>query len=223
MEDLLKTLPYWVHLTDKEKGLVRQEAYIREFEKGEALYEPEGVCIGMIHILSGEVRAYLLSMEGREVTLFHLGSGENCILSASCVLKQITFDSFMRVTQKARILVVPAQVFGQLCEGNVHVSCFSFEVATKRFSSVMFAMQQILFARFDQRLASFLLEEAAKSADGRVHMTQEEIAAHVSSAREVVARMLKRFAEEGLVENRRGEIALLNRKGLQALCTGRKL
>ena len=92
-----------------------------------------------------------------------------------------------------------------------------FEDATERFSSVMWVMQQILFARFDQRLASFLLRENARLGTDGLRMTHEQIAQQVSSAREVVARMLKRFAAEGLVSMSRGQVTILDRAGLRKL------
>jgi PhzF family phenazine biosynthesis protein len=104
-----------------------------------------------------------------------------------------------------------------LTEENVHVRCFAYELAASRFSDVTAVLQEIIFAPFDQRLASFLLREAEASPDGQIRMTQGEMAARVNSAREVVARMLKRFDEEGLIEYGRGRIVLRDRERLEKL------
>ena len=215
MTELLTKLPYWDHLTEDERQLVQGKAYVRHFQTGEQLYGPCVDCVGMIHIISGEVRAYILSDEGREVTLFRVDTEDNCILSASCVLTHISFVSFMTVSKPSDILIVPVALFGDLCEKNVYVRCFAYELAARRFSSVVFVMQQILFARLDQRLASYLLFEYRKTGNTLIRTTHEQLAMHINSARETVGRMLKRFSEEGMVENRRGSIVLKDIRKLE--------
>lgn len=210
MTDYLKMLPYWDHLTDEEQRRVRKKALVRHFGPGDQLYGPCVECIGMIHVLSGEVRAFILSDEGREVTLFRVQENDNCILSASCVLAHISFVSFMTVTKPSDILIVPVTLFGELFEENVFVRCFAYELATRRFSSVVSVMQQIFFTRLDQRLASFLLQEYQRTGSSVIRLTHEQMAKHINSVRETVGRTLKRFAETGMVENRRGSVLLID-------------
>jgi CRP/FNR family transcriptional regulator len=83
-----------------------------------------------------------------------------------------------------------------------------YELIIERFSEVMWAMQQILFMGFDKRLAVFLYDEYSRTGFNEIKMTHEQIAKMTGSAREVVSRMLKRFADDGLVEFRRGIIIL---------------
>ena len=217
MTELLKKLPYWDDLTEDERQQVGKKAYIRHYKPGELLYGSCVECVGMIHILRGEARAYVLSEEGREVTLFRVEEEDNCVLSASCVLTHISFVSFMAVTKESEILIVPVKLFGDLCEQNIHVRCFAYELAARRFSSVVFVMQQILFARLDERLASFLLREYRKTGNPVIRMTHEQLATHSNSARETVGRMLKRFAEEGMIKIRRGSILLTDIQKLEII------
>ena len=217
MTEALTNLPYWEHLAEDERQQVQKKAYIRHYEPGDALYGPCVECVGMIHMLRGEARAYLLSDEGREITLFRVDEGDDCVLSASCVLTYISFDSFMTVTKPADVMIVPVPVFGELCEKNVHVRCFAYELAARRFSSVVAVMQQLLFTRLDQRLALFLLQEYRKTGSREIRMTHEQMALHISSAREAVGRTLKRFAEEGLAESRRGVLLLKDIRGLEEM------
>lgn len=217
MTEALKNLPYWEQLAEDERQQVQKKAYVRHYEPGDALYGPNVECVGMIHMLRGEARAYLLSDEGREITLFRVDEGDNCVLSASCVLTYISFDSFMTVTKPADVMIVPVAVFGDLCEKNVHVRCFAYELAARRFSSVVAVMQQLLFTRLDQRLALFLLQEYRKTGSREIRMTHEQLALHISSAREAVGRTLKRFAEEGLIESRRGVLLLKDIRSLEEM------
>ena len=117
----------------------------------------------------------------------------------------------------ADVLIIPANVIAALKEKNLHVRCFLYELATKRFSDVMWAMQQIMFKGLDQRLAEFLFAEAERTGSDTIRMTHEQIAQHISSAREAVARMLKSFSEDGLVELKRGAITLRDKNRLNRL------
>lgn len=217
MESVLERLPFWKLLTDSEKELVRQNAVIRLYKKGARVYSSERECLGMLFVMQGEMRTYLLSEEGREVTLFRIYPNDLCVLSASCVISQISFDTQMSAQKDTEALIIPPNIVLFLKEKNLSVRCFLYELATKRFSDVMWAMQQILFKRLDQRLALFLMQESQRLGTDTIHMTHEQIAQQISSAREAVARMLKQFSEDGLVELKRGAIRLLDQKGLKAL------
>lgn len=211
----LEALPFWNRLTEDEKELVKQNSSAQKYEKGRLIHGCDSNCLGMITVINGSIRTYLMSEEGREVTLFKLYKNDTCVLAASCIISQITFDTFMTAEDDCDILVIPASVFLQLIEKNIYVKCYMYELSTERFSSVMWSMQQILFMKFDRRLASFFIDEYERTGQAVIKMTHEQIAQNVSSAREVVARMLKRFALDGLIELKRGNIRLIDIEGLR--------
>ena len=213
----LEQLPFWPSLSERERDMVRRSAVLRRYEKGALIHDGGNECLGMLLLLSGEIRTYLLSDEGREVTLYRLYAGDACVLSASCVISQITFDTQISAQQETEVLIIPASIIAALREENLSLRCFLYELATQRFSDVMWAMQQILFKGLDRRLAGFLLDEAERTGSSTVRMTHEQIAQHISSAREAVARMLKNFSEDGLVSLKRGAITLLDRSALNDL------
>lgn len=217
----LSSLPYWEHLSAGEKELVRTSAYERTYDKGEYIYRPGmDECLGMLMLIKGEIRAHVLSRDGREVTLFRLHSAETCVFSASCFIRQITFDTFLTAETPCEVMVIPTATFSRLTDQNIYVRCFTFELLAERFSSVMWAVQQILFYGFDRRLAGFLVGEHDRVGTREIRMTHEQIARYLGSAREVVARMLKRFSQEGLVDVRRGCIRLTDIPRLRALADG---
>lgn len=217
MENILNKLPFWASLTEQEKEILRKSAVIRRYEKGSFIHSSDRDCLGMLFILSGEIRTYILSDEGREITLFRLYPNDLCVLSASCVISQISFDTQMTARQDTEVLIIPPNITALLKEQNISVRCFLYEQATERFSEVMWAMQQILFKGLDQRLAAFLVEECERTNSNTVRMTHEQIARNISSAREAVARMLKQFTQDGLVELKRGEIIIKDTDGLKRL------
>lgn len=217
MENILNKLPFWASLTEQEKEILRKSAVIRRYEKGSFIHSSDRDCLGMLFIISGEIRTYVLSDEGREITLFRLYPNDLCVLSASCVISQISFDTQMTARQDTEVLIIPPNITALLKEQNISVRCFLYEQATERFSEVMWAMQQILFKGLDQRLAAFLVEECERTKSNTVRMTHEQIARNISSAREAVARMLKQFTQDGLVELKRGEIIIKDADGLKRL------
>lgn len=215
---LSQRLPFWFDLSAKEQtAVVAHTRYVR-FSKGDQVRNPSAPA-GVMLVLSGSLRAYILSDEGKQITLFRVGEQESCVLAASCALSMITFDVFLDATSDAELLIIDPVFFAQLVESNVYVEAFTYRQTAERFSEVMWVMEQILFMSFDERLAVFLLDEVARSGSDRLQLTHDEIAHHLGSAREVVSRMLKRFADDGLVSLSRGTVEVLNKTALRNLAT----
>jgi CRP/FNR family transcriptional regulator len=168
--------------------------------------------------LSGGIRVGLISDEGREITLYRAHANEFCVSTASCVIHQLTFETQVTAEEDTTALVIPAALCAKLMDTNIHVRAFIFEKETERYSQTIWAIQLMLFKRFDQRLASYLISAFESTGKDEVKKTQEEIARDVNSAREVVARMLQEFAAKGLVEIKRGRILLRDINGLRKLC-----
>lgn len=216
---LLESLEFWPHLTEDERALALASSRFENYKKGQLVHNCTGNCVGLVLVNSGLLRTYLISQEGREVTLFRQKPGQVCILAASCIIKQITFSSFISAETDTNALIINAHAFRQLAESNIHVQCYMYKLATERFSDAIFAMEQLLFMGFDRRLAIFLLEVVSGSGSDRIDMTHEQIAKNTGSAREVVTRMLKRFAEDGILELRRGAVVIKDRKKLSELAS----
>ncbi len=216
-EQIIQTLPFWDKLNEDEKEHLRKNTRFVKYSKDSHIHSCTGTCVGLVMVVSGGLRAYLLSEEGREVTLFRLGQGQICILAASCVISQLTFDAHIVAEKDTEVLVFGAHAFLQLKETNLHVECFLYKLATERFSEVMWSMQQLLFMGFDRRLALFLVTEAEKTGSLTIELTHDQIARLTGSAREVVTRMLKRFSEDELITLKRGKVVISDMDGLKLL------
>ncbi len=216
-ESIRRYFPFWDHLSqDQAESLIRHTTPAR-FVKGQNVHGASGHCTGAIVVKTGLLRVYMLSEAGREITLYRLYPGDICMLSASCVLSAITFDVLVDAESDTEVYLVNPGYFAQLCQENLRVENFALRVAAERFSDVMWAMQQILFMSFDKRLALFICDELARTGGDTLHMTQDQIAKYMGSAREVVSRMLKYFASEGLVEVARGGVRVLDRQRLREI------
>ncbi len=216
----LEKLPYYKNLTEEQKALVQEHSYIHEYQKGQVICGYGNDCVGQLVVISGSLRVYLSSEEGREITLFSLQKGEICVLSAACIIRQITFEAQVVAEDNTTLLIISSSVISKIMMENIYLRCYSYATLTERFSAAMQTMQRILFMNFDARLASFLINEHEKTGAMQLYMTHEEIAKHTSSAREVVARALKRFATENIVEMKRGYIKLVDVDKLKQIIDG---
>ncbi|HPF19326.1 MAG: Crp/Fnr family transcriptional regulator [Bacillota bacterium] len=207
----------WDGMDEEEKRDLLAHAMVMNYPKGTNLHSGESNCVGLFLILKGSLRTYMLSENGKEVTLYRLSEGDMCVLSASCVLSTITFDVHVDTEQDTQLLLIRATYFEALSERNERVECWAYKLAAERFSDVMWAMQQILFMSMDKRLAIFLWDEMTRTGDELLKITHEQAARYVGSAREVVTRMLKYFASEGIVELSRGGIKILDKSKLRSL------
>ena len=212
-----KTFPFWDNMSAGDKETFIRSSYEVKFEAGTNIHDGNE-CTGVILIKSGSLRLYLLSEEGKEITLYRLFPGDMCILSASCVLSSITFDVFVDSEENSECVVVGGCAYEDLSRRLPEAKIFALESATQSFSEIMWVMQQILFMSMDKRLAIFLLDELAKTGSDTVKLTHEQIAKYIGSAREVVSRMLKYFSSEGLITSSRSEgIKIVDKKRLRAL------
>ena len=216
--DVLKEhLDFWPHLTPEQVKMILDHTKLMHYAAGETIHSAEHECIGVLIVKSGELRTYMLSEEGRDITLYRLNGGEVCILSASCILHSITFDVYIDAEKGSDVLLLNASAFSNIASQNLYVENFALRAGVERFSDVMWAMEQILFMNFDRRLAIFLITETARIKSDNLPLTHEQIAKYMGSAREVVSRMLKHFSSEGIVSLYRGGVRILDRTKLKSL------
>lgn len=210
-----KSLAFWDKLEEKDKNLLLNNMAEKNFKKGESIYSADEECLGVLLIKEGMLRVFILSEDGREVTLYRLYPGDTCVLSASCILNSISFEVHIAAEEDTRTLLINIAAFGKVTKDNVYAENFSLRNAMERFSDVMSAIENILFSSIERRLAGFLLEEADRTGENQLKVTHDQIARNIGSAREVVSRMLKTFQEEGLIEQGRGKIEIIDEKGLE--------
>ncbi len=217
IEFISNKLEFWNSLTSLEQKQIINRSQSLPYLKGKSVYGGLDDCRGLIIVKKGQLRTYILSESGKEVTLYRLFKDDICVMSASCALNNMNFDLYIEAEKDSEIILIPTDIYSQINQKNIEVQKFTNSVTLTRFSDVMWIMEQILFMSFDKRLAMFLLEQSSIENSDTIHMTHEDIAKHMGSAREVVSRMLKYFQNEGFVRTERGSIILTNRKKLQSI------
>lgn len=214
---LKETLSFWKGLTDTQRNQLQQIIIKKNFAAGESMNSDRDDCSGLFLIHSGQVRAYIISENGKEITLYRLFDRDVCIFSASCMMKNISFEIMIEVEKETEAFLIPTPIFHKLSEESLAVQVFTNQLMASRFSEVMWIMEQSLFSSFDRRLANFLLDQMNIEDSHSLEITHEKIANHLGTAREVVTRMLKYFQNEGLVLLGRGTVEILNEDKLNVL------
>ena len=209
--------PMWDRLSPGQRDRLSAAVLERRVGKNEIIHSGDMDCTGLFLIRSGQLRAFILSDEGREISIYRLFERDICLFSASCIMRSIQFQVTIQAEKDSLLWVIPAEVYRQIMEESAPLANYTNEIMASRFSEVMWLIEQVMWKSFDRRLAAFLLEEAALENSDLLKLTHEQIARHLGSAREVVTRMLRYFQAEGMVALSRGALELTNRQALDAL------
>ena len=213
-EDLF---PVWNQLNMTQKNRILDSLIERQIKKGTIIHNGSMDCTGLLLVKHGQLRAYILSDEGREITLYRLFDRDMCLFSASCMMRSIQFDVTIEAEKDTELWIIPAETYQNIMEESATVANYTNELMASRFSEVMWLMEQIMWKSFDKRLAGFLLEESALEGDHTLKLTHEIIANHLGTAREVVTRMLHYFQSEGMVKLARGTVEITGEEKLRRM------
>ena len=209
--------PVWDKLTAEQQRQVLSITEFRQVKKGELLHDGSQNCLGLLLVRSGQLRSYILSAEGREITINRFFEMDICLFSAACVMPSMQFDIFIEAEKDTELWIVPACLYKNLIEESLPISNYSNQLISSHFSELMWLVEQVMWRSFDKRLASFLLEESNLERTNSLQLTHEKIANHLGTAREVVTRMLRYFQSEGMIRQTRGIVEITDPKALEQL------
>ena len=217
--DFQDYFPVWNRLTAAQQNQLLSGLTSRKAKKGTILHNGSADCTGLLLIKTGQLRAYILSDEGREITIYRLFDRDMCLFSASCILNSIQFEITITAEKDTEFWLIPSELYKNLLTESAPLANYTNELMAARFSDVMWLIEQVLWKSLDKRLAAFLLEEAVIEDSNELKITHEIIANHLGSHREVITRMLRYFQSDGIVKLSRGKITLLNPERLEALAS----
>lgn len=209
--------PIWDKLNKQQQGLIKNSLAIRQVKKGAAIHNGSMDCTGLLLIKSGQLRAYILSDEGREITLYRLFDMDMCLFSASCIIRSIQFEVTIEAEKDTELWVIPSEIYKSIMEESAPIANYTNELMASRFSDVMWLIEQIMWKSLDKRVAAFLLEESTVEETSELKITHEIIANHLGSHREVITRMLRYFQSEGMVKLSRGTVTITDEEKLRKL------
>lgn len=215
--DFAETFPFWKNLTEEDRNRISRSWRLELFDKNRTIYNTTQGCKGLLIISRGSMRVYIVSPEGRKVTLYRLEEGEVCVFTAGCLIEEIDFDILIEAAEYTETVTIPAADLKPIMKEDKTFENYLYKKTAERFSDVMWTIQNILFKRVDQRIAGYLWEEKVRQDSDTVKVTQEEIANEIGSAREVVTKTLKYMASDQLIRTGHGKIEILDREKLYQL------
>ncbi len=182
---------------------------------GAVVFDERRACQGFPMLLSGSIKVVKTAPNGRELQLYRVTPGESCIITSSCLLGKVLYTARGVAESELRLLIIPPPVFEELLETQEPFRAYVFSLFSERLSELMQLVEEVAFRKLDQRLAALLLSR------GRViHATHQSLADDLGSVREMISRLLKNFAEQGLVALGREQIEVLDAAGLRRIAGG---
>lgn len=215
--EIKEFFPIWDKMTAGQQEAIVSGARRQVLKKGTVIHRDTEDCAGLLLLEEGQLRAYMLSEEGREITVYRLLEGDICLFSASCMIRSLQSDIVIEAERDSRMWVISPGVYRKLMDESALIANYTNEIMASRLTDVMWLMEQVMWKSLDRRLASFLLEEADLEGSGSLKITHEMIGNHLGTAREVVTRMLRYFQSEGMVRLSRGAVEITDRKKLEKL------
>lgn len=212
--------PVWNKLNTVYQEQILNSLITRSVKKGTVIHNGGDDCTGLLLVKSGQLRAYILSDEGREITIYRLFDRDMCLFSASCMMRSIQFDITIEAEKDTDLWIIPVEIYKNIMSESAPLANYTNELMATRFSDVMWLIEQILWKSLDKRVSAFLLEESAIENSDTLKITHETIAGHLGSHREVITRMLKYFQNEGMVKLSRGTVELTDKTKLEELSKG---
>ncbi len=215
--EIKEFFPIWDKMTAGQQEALVSGARRQVLKKGTVVHRDTEDCAGLLLLEEGQLRAYMLSEEGREITVYRLLEGDICLFSASCMIRSLQSDIVIEAERDSRMWVISPGVYRKLMDESALIANYTNEIMASRLTDVMWLMEQVMWKSLDRRLASFLLEEADLEGSGSLKITHEMIGNHLGTAREVVTRMLRYFQSEGMVRLSRGAVEITDWKKLEKL------
>ncbi len=169
-------------------------------------------CPNLALILDGTARIYKLGENGKEITLYRIGEGESCILTASCILSQKSFPAYAVCESEVTAVTIAATDVKRWLALHGVWRDYIFGLVAHRLSNIISVVEEVVFRRMDSRVAHYLIEAAAET--NSVRTTHQAIASDLGTSREVVSRILKDLEQAKLVQIKRGNILILDSEGL---------
>ncbi|MDO8958829.1 MAG: Crp/Fnr family transcriptional regulator [Rhodocyclaceae bacterium] len=185
------------------------EARQMEAPAGTVLFDERQSCQGFPLVLSGAIRVAKLAANGRELPLYRVLPGESCIITSSCLLGHIDYNARGVAEGDTTLMLLPRPLFDELL-AQAPFRDFVFKLFSERIVELMQLIEEVAFRKLDQRLANLLLGKGRQ-----LHTTHQQLADELGSVREMVSRLLKGFADQGLVRLGREQIEILDPAGLR--------
>jgi len=197
---------------ERLEGLLHELVEMR-FPAGALVFSERQACQGFPLFVEGSLKVIKQASSGRELMLYRVQPGGSCIITSSCLLGHTDYNARGVAETNLTLRIIPVATFWRLMAEHEPFRDFVFNLLAERISDLMQLVEEVAFARLDQRLARLLLANG----DEVLSVTHQQLADELGSVREIVSRLLKGFAVQGLVALGREQLTIVDRGELQKL------
>ncbi len=207
IDQILSTFTFLGQSDEATKNHFLRSASVARLEEGQFICHQGAECAHLALVLSGTARVYKLGENGREITLYRIGRGESCILTASCILSQLPFPALAVCEEPLEAVVIPAGLIRQWLAESTLWRDYVFGLVAHRMADIISLVEEVVFRRMDQRIADYLIQHGS-GGNPRIEITHQLMASDLGTSREVVSRILKDFESKGLIRVARGSVEI---------------
>ena len=210
-KEIIENYPFLSDLGEEVLEEFFKRVIVNNYEIGQSMFNNKQSCIGFSFILDGRIRIYKLGDDGKEITLYRLGKGDNCFNTILCALTESEETSFSEVEENAVIALLPMDFFKRHLLDNSSFLKYIFKNLYDKFETVVEGLEKVTFDSIENRIINYFKEKMSDNNGGKIiYTTHEKIAADIGSSREVVSRSLKSLEKRELLELGRGKIKIKN-------------
>jgi len=210
---ILQLFPFIAQLDPLAQAQLQAEGKFLQIAEGEMLQPPAEGCEAVPLVLSGVLRIYKLSETGREVTLFRAFAGDICLINLTRHLALADFPAHAAAEDPCHLLLISKDFYQHWLRNSIPWKDFLIGILYKRLSETMNVLEQVAFTRADKRLAQVLFS-LSKGQNTVLSLTHEQLAVELGTAREVVSRLLSELKRQGIINQNRGSILILDSQAL---------
>lgn len=212
--DWLTTFPILLTLSNENKTLLRSHSQVVTLPANKTVFAPGMEASNFLMLLTGTVKVHQNSANGREIILYRVGGGETCILTTSCLLSGENYNAEAVTETDVKAVIIPKNIFNQLLALSEDFRTFVFSNYANRIANLIHLVEEVAFERIDTRLVQKLLQLSANTSD--IHVTHQQLATELGSAREVISRHLKELERKDWIEVARGKILIKDKNALHS-------
>lgn len=214
LKRITRSIPFLQEADPQMLQEFQQQAFLARIPTGRDIFLEGDRVDALALLISGVVRVYNIGVTGREITLYRFGLGDSCILSANAIFNQQNFPAIATVEEEAEAVMIPSDAFKDWVERYEVWRNFIINLLSQRLSSLMTVIDEVAFQRMDTRIAALLNQRSGL--ENPIRITHQEIADELGSSREVISRILEDFSRQGMIEQSRGTITVLDHEALEA-------
>jgi|GEM_PF-784087 len=204
---MLEVFPFIHDMKTSEYKYMMGNIYFSNIKKGEYIMGSHDRCESIPMVLSGSLRLFRTSEEGREMTGYFVDKGSICILAAVCILASIEYDFTTQADEDTVAAMIPPESFMHLMETSNGFKNYIFIEMAEKLISALTLIEDIKFTKVEDRIMDYLKNNSGN--DDVIEITHENLAVNIGSVREVVSRTLKKLEDEGRLERKRGKIKII--------------